>query len=398
MFSKNYAPTIGRLDRVAKLYLAYKFFGALYFSYPIFYEYAIQAITPIQVGLFFSAIGICGLIAEIPTGIIADKRSRKFCGLLGMGFVSIAPLVIFTGHSFATYLIAAVFYGLGGAFLHGALDSLVYDHQNITKETYRRVNALEISYGQAGILTSAALGGFLFSISPGVPFVAQAIAGLVCLGVIVCMQERYKPEHTRSASSHAKHFLDSMKHLFATPYLRVLVLMGVVFSVMLGMSIQFVHEAAMIEYGLDGSRRGLLISGAGLTTIVLLNVLLLRLLTSDRARIFYIAGGAIVAYASLATGFMPFFLVGYLVWCCLNATSSFIRVLLQDHIPSSHRTTVLSGFKSLAVLIGLGASTGTGVLVQWSHTPRSAYLLFSVISCVVLAPCAIWLASHARHT
>lgn len=106
---------------------------------------------------------MCGFIAEIPTGIIADKRSRKFSGLFGMAMASIAPLIIFFGHTFATYMVAALFYGAGRAFLNGALDSLVYDHKNVTKAAYRRVNALEITYGQAGILVSAALGGLLFS-------------------------------------------------------------------------------------------------------------------------------------------------------------------------------------------------------------------------------------------
>jgi len=113
MFLKKHAASKERLDRVAKLYLAYKFLGALYFSYPIFYQFAIQTISPVQVGIFFSAIGICGFITEVPTGIIADKHGRKLSGLLGMGVLSVAPLIVFFGHIFSAYLIAAMFYGLG---------------------------------------------------------------------------------------------------------------------------------------------------------------------------------------------------------------------------------------------------------------------------------------------
>jgi len=85
------------------------------------------------------------------------------------------------------------------------------------------------------------------------------------------------------------------------------------------------------------------------------------------------------------------FLAGYLVWCCLNATSSFIRVMIQDHIPGSHRATVLSSFKSLAVLVGMVGSTATGWLVQAAHIPRAAYMLFSGLTAVVVIPCAVWL-------
>lgn len=398
MFSRKHTDNNERLDRVAKLYFAYKFFGALYFTYPIFYEFASQAITPIQVGIFFSVIGICSFIAEIPTGIIADKRSRKLSGLLGIVLVSVAPLIIFFGHVFSMYIVAAIFYGVGRAFLSGALDSLVYDHKNISKKAYRRVNAFEITYGQAGILASAAFGGVFFTVNQGLPFLAEAVAGVLSLIVIALMQERHKDDYVKSVSSHGQHFIQSMKYLTETSYLRVLVLFGVVFSVMLGMCIQFVHEAAMIEQGLQASARGFLISGAGVATLVILNLFLLRFLKSDTARLIYMGFGAVLAYVLMSIGLLPFFLFGYLVWTSLNAISAFIRVMLQDQIPSSHRATIWSSYRTLAILVGLLSSTATGFLVQWAHTPRAAYALFGAIGALVLLPCVFWLISYLRRT
>jgi hypothetical protein len=219
---------------------------------------------------------------------------------------------------------------------------------------------------------------------------------MVCVVLIVCMQEQYKESHVRSVVSSRKHFAQSLKHLLATTYLRVIVLMGVVFSVMLGMCIQFVNEAAMIEHGMQGAVRGFLVSGAGIATLIILNIFLLRWLKSDAARILYLGCGATVAYVCMSLGYLPLFLLGYLTWCCLNATSSFIRVMIQDRIPGSHRSTIISSFKTLAVLVGLGASTGTGILVQWAHTPRAAYVLFAGIAFGVLLPCAFWLITHPK--
>lgn len=397
MFFKKQIKSAPRLDRVARLYLAVKFFSALYFTYPIFYGYASQNITPIQVGIFFSVLGMSGFIAEIPTGVIADKYSRKFCGLFGTTMALIAPLVVFFGHTFTAYLVASLFYGVGRAFLNGTLDSLVYDHKNVSRTAYRRVNALEITYGQAGILLSAAAGGLLFSIGPGLPFMTEAAAGIICLVLISLMKERYKTTHIKPTASHGQHFIQSIKYLFATNYLRVTVLMGTLFSVMLGMCIQFVNEATMIEHGLQPTARGLIISGAGVLTLVILNLFLLRILKSDIRRLIYMGLGAVVAYGLMGIGSMPLFLFGYLIWCCLNATSSFIKLMLQDHIPGSHRSTILSGFKTLAILVGMGASTATGLIVQWGHTPRVAYMLFATIATVVLLPCIVWLGIHIKN-
>jgi predicted MFS family arabinose efflux permease len=385
-----------RLDRVAKLYLAYKFLGALYFAYPIFYEFAVQGITPVQVGIFFSAIGICGFIAEIPTGVIADKHGRKSSSMLGMALLAVAPLIVFFGHTFPAYLVAAVFYGLGRALLSGALESLVYDHKSTSKTIYRRVNALEITFGQTGILAGAAAGGLLFSLHHSLPFVTEAAAGLACVVLISFMREQNKDDFVRPTASHRQHFAQSMRHLFATPYLRVTVLMGVTFSVMLGMCIQFVNEATMIEHGFQAEARGFLISGAGIATLIMLHAVILRAVKGDVERILYLTCGATVAYILMSISSAPLFIFGYLIWCCLNATSSFIRIMIHDRIPSSHRSTIMSNFKALATLVGLGASTATGLLVQQAGTPRSAYVVFGAIACFVLLPCAFWLITRLK--
>lgn len=385
-----------QLDRVIKLYLGYKFLNALYFTYPIFYEFSRQTITPIEIGMFFSVIGISGLIAEIPTGIIADKHGRKLSGMLGVAVLSIAPLIVFFGHTFSAYLVAALFYGLGRALLSGALESLVYDHKNTSKAVYRTVNRLEITFGQAGILVSAAFGGVLFSLHQSLPFVIEAIAGLACCLLIACMDEQNKADHIVPTASHRQHFVQSMRHLFATPYLRTVVLMGVVFSVMLGMCIQFVNEAAMIEHGFGPEARGFLIFSAGVATLIALHFVIHKLIKGDIERILYLALGAVAAYVCMSLGSLPLFLAGYLMWCCLNATSSFIRVMIHDQIPGSHRSTIMSNFKALAILVGLGASTATGWLVQKAGTPRAAYAVFSSIACMVLLPCAYWLVARLK--
>jgi hypothetical protein len=123
--------------------------------------------------------------------------------------------------------------------------------------------------------------------------------------------------------------------------------------------------------------------------------MLLKTVKGEIERILYLAGGAAIAYVLMSLGSMPLFLLGYLVWCCLNATSSFIRVMIHDRIPGSHRSTIMSNFKALAILVGLGASTATGLLVQWAGTPRAAYAVFAAISCLGLIPCAYWLSRQA---
>jgi len=261
---------------------------------------------------------------------------------------------------------------------------------------YRKMNSLEITFGQAGILASAAAGGLLFSLNQSLPFMAEAITGLACFFIIAFMDEQNRTDYIKSTASHHQHFIQSMRHLFATPYLRVTVLMGVTFSVMLGMCIQFVNEAAMIEHGFRPGARGFLISGAGIITLIILHVVILRTVKGDMGRILYLTCGAAIAYVFMSINNTPLFLLGYLLWCCLNATSSFMRLMIHDRIPGSHRSTIMSNFKALAILIGLGASSATGLLVQQAGTPRIAYAVFGAIACLALLPCAYWLLVYLK--
>lgn len=386
-----------RLDSIAKLYLAAEFLGALYFAWPIFYGFATQTLTPAQVGIFFSALGIIQFLAEVPTGVVADKYSRKMSATIGTVIALVAPLIIYFGHNFPFYLIAAFFYGVGRAFLSGSLDSLVYDHRNISKEAFRRVSALNVTFSQAAGITSAAVGGLLFSLHPSLPFVAETLAGLACLVIILMMREDRRDDYIAPTGSYLKHFGAGIRYLFATHYLRIVVLMGVTFSVMLRLCIQFVNEATMIAHGLQPSSRGFLISSASIITLILLNVVVLRVFKQDHAKVLFMGLGALLAFSLLSINSVWLFLGAYLFWNLLLATQSpFTKPLIHDGLPSSHRSTAMSGYSALVSLIGFGGSSLIGVLIQQVNTPRAAYILFAGISLVVLVPCAVWLARHLR--
>lgn len=91
------------------------------------------------------------------------------------------------------------------------------------------------------------------------------------------------------------------------------------------------------------------------------------------------------------------FLLGFLFWNWLLGThSAFIKPILQDNLPSSHRSTAMSGFAALVSLVGFGGSALIGWIVDLTHTPRSAYMFFAVVSALMVVPCALWLAAHLK--
>lgn len=85
-------------------------------------------------GFSFAAIGmmetvyhVAGFFAEIPTGIIADRISRKHSLLFGRAAAIAASLLVLYSRNLPLLIVAFAVWSLGGAFHSGAYEALVYD-------------------------------------------------------------------------------------------------------------------------------------------------------------------------------------------------------------------------------------------------------------------------------
>ncbi len=115
------------------------------------------------------------LIFEIPTGVVADTRGRRFSFLLGAGTLLVSTLLylaMWNAHApFWGWALASMFLGLGFTFFSGATEAWLVDALKATHFT----GHLETVFGRAQIVTGAAM--FVGSVSGGV------IAQLTSLGV-----------------------------------------------------------------------------------------------------------------------------------------------------------------------------------------------------------------------
>ncbi len=385
-----------QLNKAAKLYLATQFFMALYFAWPVWYGFATLAITPAQVGLFFSVLAIVQVVMEVPCGAFADKYGRKLSAAIG-AFISIGvPLIMYFGHDFPAYIVCAILLGVSRAFISGSLDALVYDQPEVSKETYRHIIWLEITFFQVGLIASAGVGGFLYSIHPSIPFIAEAIACVTACALILMMREP-KGQREVSDESYTRYFKTGLKYLLATRYLRVVVLAGVLIAVIMTACIEFVNEAAMISYGLEPEVRGLLIATVKVLAIAVINLLLFRLLRTDRTRLIFVAVIGTLIFSLLSVGALTVFLMAFVLFNWLSATQySFFKPILQDSLPSSHRATALSGFSALTGLVAFGGNALFGWLIDYFDTPRAVYIVAAGIFVLVITPCIVWLAAHLK--
>ncbi|NMP21433.1 MFS transporter [Sulfobacillus harzensis] len=160
--------------------------------------------TLFEVGLAEAGFHVVAFVAEVPTGLFADRRGRR--ASLGMGLLIhaitalmtfyLAPLNIFLG------IISVALGALAWAFIGGAEQALLYGliEEVYGQAAYGRIYGRVLAFELLLAALSTALGGWL-AVRDGWswPFVLAAIAALIGIIAVRTIPE-YLPEPIRSPS------------------------------------------------------------------------------------------------------------------------------------------------------------------------------------------------------
>jgi MFS family permease len=156
--------------------------------YPLYaLLFADTGMSGAQISALFAIWSAVGVIAEVPSGALADRFSRRAClvaaGVLqACGYVGWILLPNFAG-----FALGFVLWGLGGVLVSGAREALLYDGLTAAgaEEQYARVNGWVTGAGLLAQLPAAvaatalyAAGGYLLAgwVSVGVCLAAAVMA------------------------------------------------------------------------------------------------------------------------------------------------------------------------------------------------------------------------------
>jgi MFS family permease len=117
-----------------------------------------------SVGVMAAAYAAVVPLLEVPSGILADRWSRRWILILGCVALMISSLIGGLSYNVIAYVIAAMVLGIYFAFSSGTVDSIVYDtvlEETGSNELYEtsigRIRAVE----SAGFVLSSLVGGVL---------------------------------------------------------------------------------------------------------------------------------------------------------------------------------------------------------------------------------------------
>ena len=102
-------------------------------------------------------------LAEIPTGVLADRVGRKWSVVISTVLLMLGELIFAFSTQYAQYLVIAVITGLGFAFSTGAAESLIYDSlpEADRDNTMKRVMGRYNSVGQIAFFLAPLIGGVI---------------------------------------------------------------------------------------------------------------------------------------------------------------------------------------------------------------------------------------------
>jgi DHA3 family tetracycline resistance protein-like MFS transporter len=176
------------------LYLGIEAFYGLVWSTMVtanlVYQALVVGLSPLELVLVGTLLeGVC-LVAEVPTGVVADLHSRRLSVvigivLIGLGFTLEAGIV-----AFWAVLAAQVVWGIGATFVSGALEAWLSDEtsEQVASGAYLRAAQLSQAASLVGIGVSVALAA---AGGPRLPVLVGGIVMAVFGGVLWCLL----PEH-----------------------------------------------------------------------------------------------------------------------------------------------------------------------------------------------------------
>ena len=170
---------------------AWHLLWALTFTLSLVYQVEVAKLTPLELVLVGTALEITCFLGEIPTGIVADLRSRKLSVLIGLVLIGVGAVIYGAVPSFWPIVAAQVVWGLGYTFISGAIEAWVTDEvgEANVQPVFTRGLQVGLALDMVGIVLAGLVASGLHSLQA--PTVIGGLGFILFAGVLlVVMPER----------------------------------------------------------------------------------------------------------------------------------------------------------------------------------------------------------------
>jgi MFS family permease len=179
--------------------------------------------------MFLQAVfSLSVVIFELPSGYLADRIGYRRSLLVGTSLLTLGWCGYVLGAGFGAIAAAEVVLGAASAFMSGADRALLWVTLEATGRAreYPRWEGRVRATSQTSEAVSAAAGGWLYSLSPRLPFWLQIPAAMLAFGAAAAVREPARPPVPRQA--HLRRALNVVRHaLWHQRRLQAAIVLGV---------------------------------------------------------------------------------------------------------------------------------------------------------------------------
>ncbi|MAS32592.1 MAG: hypothetical protein CL610_01210 [Anaerolineaceae bacterium] len=344
-----------------------------------------RGLSLFEVNALDSIVLLSVFLAEVPTGIIADRIGRKWSVVIGLLCHATGELLVLFGQSFPAFAAMCVLIGTGFAFQSGSIESLVYDTlpEKGRESAMKRAMGSIGSAGNLGFVISPLLGSLIVAGLTQDQF-ARAIvltAGSIYLAALFALTLKEPPTPWESARPHPLSILrGGLGELRASRPLQRIA--GVTIFLAFGGALialapphLVAHDAPTLLIGAS------LAFGSLLATFTQKYAYRLESLLGRRAGLVAATTlpGLLFLLLAWASGAYPIFILVVLIYGAGPLRVPLMSAYQNGHISSGRRATVLSLINMLAMLW-----SAIGALIAGALADYSIPLVFALTGVVML--------------
>lgn len=379
--------------QLSRKYLAYKTLTNLWFMGAVWlYLYRIF-ITDYQVGILDALAFAAGLVAEVPSGALADRFGRDKLVKLGQLLAGSGLLIQAFGSSFIPFCLGQAITMVGVAFVSGADDALFFEKLNFERGTayWKKLVTRGTQFDLSATLCATVIGGWLHTFNPRLPWVLTGIAFLLSVLVIWSVKDTRVQKASKGLATELKAYLTSIKTGFKQfktaelfPYVPLIIIVqGLFYAAGWGL----LRLVLLDRFHFDPFWGAVAVATSSLITVGILSVIHRHAARLTEKHVLVVVSLSAAAALLLALANIGWW--GYIVILALYAGEHilhpFMSEILNQHAHEEHRATILSVASFLRTLPYVLLAP----LIGWLNTHQQ--LEYFLISWPVLILLALWL-------
>lgn len=370
---------------ILRLYFA-NFFIGLIFWYGI-EKLFMQTIgiDATQIGIVIAAVLGCNLLFDIPSGIIADRWSRKGVLILSLVAMVICCVILGNASGFTPYLIGyGIFYGLYVVGTSGTLASIVYDtlYENGKANLYSKIMGRTYAFYLAGIAVANIASGFLAQLFDfRATYFLTILSCMVAIAIIITIKEPtfHKKEQKERILTQLRSVTKTMMKS------KMILVLAIILSALTVVQVfkNDFGQLYILRYISEPQFIGLLWAGGALSWAT--GNLIAHHFKTRLTSLMLITILPLLAMSFIDTGSsLVLFMIQQIA---MGALFNQIETRVQDATPSAVRTSILSVLSSLGRSIAIPAS----IFIGWLISQQDILLALRFISVIALLALIYWL-------